>query len=79
MNGVVQKFELKFGSFGEQVTTIDGQDYLTWFDLADPRLKGFGLGCRVEFEAASGPTILCSQPHMQSPLPSARITRILHG
>ena len=51
MTGTLENFELKFDFFGEQITTIDGQNFLTWFDLADPRL-----------EATMGPTILCSQP-----------------
>ncbi|MGO8676343.1 MAG: hypothetical protein ACLQVX_10790 [Limisphaerales bacterium] len=38
--GTFQGFQPAFHSFGEQVTTIDGQRYLTWFDLRDEALNG---------------------------------------
>ena len=40
MTGTFQGFDLAFGSFGQQYTAIDGQRYVTWFDLADKDLAG---------------------------------------
>ena len=78
MTGTLQSFELKLHSFGEQLTTIDGQQYLTWLDLCDRKLKGLTPGCRVEFEARPAPTVLCHSPHVTSALPSANILRVVH-
>lgn len=75
--GKLHNFELTFGSFGQQYTTIDGQRYLTWFDLADRKLAGMRAGCRVEFEARPAPTVLCRSPLVEENLPSAQIVRVL--
>jgi hypothetical protein len=77
MTGTVQKFALTFGSFGQQYTTIDGVEYVTWFDLCDPRLKGFREGAVVEYEPRLGPTVLCHSPHYVLGLPSAAIKGVL--
>ena len=76
MTGTFENFELTFGSFGQQYTTIDGRRYITWFNLADPKLKGLERGARVEFEARPGPTVLCHMPQVTSDLPSARLVRV---
>jgi hypothetical protein len=73
MTGKFQKFEVTHGSFGEQHTTIDGVEYLTWFDLMDPKLKSLEPGTTVEYEARPGPTVLCDMPHVESRLASARL------
>ena len=77
--GTFEDFELTFGSFGQQYTTIDGRRYITYFDLADPKLKGLEPGARVEFETRPGPTVLCPSPHVSEPLPSADLVRVLGG
>ena len=79
MIGTFENFELAFGSFGQQHTTIDGEEYITFFDLADPKLRGLGSGVRVEYEARPGPTVLCHSPHVEEPLPSATLVRVLEG
>jgi hypothetical protein len=77
MTGTFERFELTFGSFGEQQTTIDGVKYLTWFDLMDPNLKGLGAGAQVEFEVRPAPTVVCDMPHLESGLASARLVRVV--
>ena len=72
MTGTFQGFDLAFGSFGQQYTAIDGQRYVTWFDLADKDLAGLAHGCRVEFSARPAPTLLCHCPRIEENLPSAR-------
>jgi hypothetical protein len=76
MKGTFQGFEGTHGSFGEQHTTIDGVRYLTWFDLMDPKLNGLGAAATVEYEVQPGPTVLCSSPHVESGLASARLIRV---
>ena len=71
MIGTFESFELTHGSFGQQYTTIDGEDYITFFDLADPKLRGLRPGVRVEYEARPGPTVLCHSPQVSEGLPSA--------
>ena len=39
MIGTLQSFEMKLHSFGEQVSTIDGQKFLTWLDLCDQKRR----------------------------------------
>ena len=77
MIGTFEEFRLTFGSFGEQHTTIDGVEYLTWFDLTDPNLRGLEAGAEVEFEPRPGPTVLCGMPRVTSPLPSGKVVRVL--
>jgi hypothetical protein len=77
MTGTFQGFEVTHGSFGEQRTTIEGTEYLTWFDLADPRLNGLKLRVAVEYEARPGPTVLCDVPRVTSGLPSARVIGVV--
>jgi hypothetical protein len=77
MRGTFEGFELTFGSLGQQYTTIDGQVYLTWFDAADPKLRGLGEVALVEFEARPGPTVLCTSPAIREDLPSATLLRVL--
>jgi hypothetical protein len=77
MTGTFERFELTFGSFGEQRTTIDGVEYLTWFDLIDPNLKGLESGARVEYEVLPGPTVVCDSPRVTSMMPSARLVRVV--
>jgi hypothetical protein len=79
VRGTFENFEVTFGSFGQQYTTIDGQKYVTYFDLADPKLKGLEPGVRVEFEPRPGPTILCHGPHVREDLPSAKLVGIMGG
>jgi hypothetical protein len=79
MIGTFENFEVAFGSFGQQYTTIDGRRYITYFDLADPKLKGLEAGARVEFETRSGPTMLCHSPRVSEQLPSADLLRVLEG
>jgi hypothetical protein len=55
MIGTFENFKVTHGSFGQQCTTIDGQTYLTWFDGADPSLRGLGPGAKVEYEARPAP------------------------
>jgi hypothetical protein len=78
MTGTFETFELTFGSFGQQYTTIDGVRYLTWFDLMDPNLKGLGAGAQVEFEVRPAPTVLCDMPRVESGLASARLVRVVN-
>jgi hypothetical protein len=77
--GTFESFEMTFGSFGQQYTTIDGQKYITYFDLAGPKLRGLGPGARVEFEARPGPTVLCNSPRVNEQLPSASVVRVVEG
>ena len=79
MIGTFEDFELAFGSFGQQYTTIDGKKYITFFDLADPRLRGLVSGVRVEYEARPGPTVLCDSPRVEDNLPSATLARVMSG
>lgn len=44
MTGIFQGFELTFGSSGHQYSTIDGQRFITWFNFAEPKLKGLQAG-----------------------------------
>ena len=76
MIGTFEKFDLTFGWFGQQYTTIVGVKYVTWLDLAGPKLKGLEAGARVEFEARPGPTVLCDAPRVTTELPSARLVRV---
>jgi hypothetical protein len=75
--GIFQGFDVTHGQFGQQYTTIDGVKFITYFDLADPKLKGLRPGCRVEFTMRAAPTVLCHSPHVQEWLPSAEIRRVL--
>ncbi len=75
--GTFEGFEVTHGQFGQQYTTIDGRKFITYFDLADPKLKGLRNGCRVEFSTKPAPTVLCHSPHVQELLPSADILRVL--
>jgi hypothetical protein len=77
MTGTFQSFELTFGSFGQQYTTIDGRQYVTFFDLMDPKLRGLEAGAKVEFEAMEGPTKLCDNPLVTEALPAARLLRVI--
>jgi hypothetical protein len=79
MIGTFEKFELRFGSFGEQHTTIDGVTYLTWFDLVDRNLKALEAGAKVEYEVRSGPTVLCNMPRVTSLMPSAKLLQAVRG
>ena len=77
MTGTLQDFRLSFGSCGEQRSTIDGQEFITWFDLRNPALKGLQPGCRVEYETRPAPTVLCHSPWVQDNLPSATLLRVV--
>lgn len=77
MIGTFENFELAFGSFGQQYATIDGEDYITFFDLADPKLKGLRPGVLVEYETRPGPTMLCDSPAIREDRPSATLVRVL--
>ena len=79
MIGTFENFEVTHGSFGQQYTTIDGQVYLTWFDGADPNLRGLAAGARVEYEARPAPTVVCHIPRVQYDLPSATLVRVVKG
>ena len=75
--GTFQGFDLTHGQFGQQYTTIDAARFITYFDLADPKLKGLWEGARVEFTVRPAPTVLCHSPHVQEELPHAEILRVL--
>ena len=77
MTGTLEKFVLTFGSFGHQHTTIDGVEYVTWFDLCSPKLKGLKEGASVEYEPHPGPTVLCHGPRYEINLPSAELGAVL--
>ena len=79
MIGTFENFELTFGSFGQQYATIDGCRYVTYFDLADPTLRGLEPGVRVEFEARPAPTVLCHSPGVSENLPSAVLVRVMQA
>jgi hypothetical protein len=79
MTGAFQSFRLTHDSFGQQYTTIDGEVYLTWFDVADVRLRGLGEGAVVEFEVRPAPTVLCESPAVREDLPSATLLRVVKG
>jgi len=79
MIGTFENFKVTHGSFGQQYTTIDGQIYLTWFDWADPNLRGLAGGARVEYETRPAPTVLCHSPWVQDHLPSAKRVRVVKG
>ena len=66
-------------SFGEQMTTIDGQEYLTWYDVMDPNLRGLDAGVSVEFDAKPGPTVLCHYPRIEDARPTASLRRVVKG
>ena len=72
-----QEFRLTFGSFGQQYTRIDGREYITFFDLMDPNLRGLKPGAKVEFDATEGPTKLCDSPHVTEALPRAKLLRVV--
>ena len=48
MAGIFQGVEFTHGQFGQQHTIIDGQKYITYFDVADPKLRGLEPGARVD-------------------------------
>jgi hypothetical protein len=73
MMGTFEHLELTLGSMGQQYTTIDGQRYVTFLNLTDPRLGGLKSGITVEFSSTPGPTKLCSSPELVINLPSATI------
>jgi hypothetical protein len=77
MIGTFQGFELTFGSFGQQYTTIEGRKCVTYCDLADPRLRGLQPGVQVEFDLRPAPTLLCNSPAVRENLPSATLVRVL--
>ena len=77
MIGTFEGLKLTFGSFGQQYTSIDGQVYLTWFDVADPKLRGLVDGAVVEFEARPAPTVLCTSPAVREELPSGTLLRVV--
>lgn len=77
MLGTFQGFSVTFGSFGQQYSTIDGRNYVSWFDLADPKLQGLGDGALVEFEPRPAPTVLCHSPLVREDLPSASLVRVV--
>jgi hypothetical protein len=77
MTGTFQGFVVTFGLFGQQYATIDGLVYLTWFDAANPKLRGLGEGAVVEFEVRPAPTVLCDSPAVREDLPSAILRRVL--
>jgi hypothetical protein len=79
MKGTIENFEVRHGSFGEQRTTIDGTEYLTWFNLTDPNLRGLIPGATVEYEVRPGPTTLCDAPRVASGLASAKVVRVMPG
>ena len=66
-----------FHSMGQQNTTIDGEEFLTWFDIRDSSLKGLQPGCRVEYEFRPGPTVLYDSPRLTDPRPYARLLRVV--
>lgn len=43
--GIVEDIEFRLYSFGEQITTINGKRYMTWWDFKD----GIEVGVRVQF------------------------------
>jgi hypothetical protein len=43
--GIVEKIEYTHGGFGNQYTTIDGKEYITYWDFAE----GVDVGAKVEF------------------------------
>ncbi len=77
MTGVFEGFDVMHGSFGQQYTTVDGVVYLTWFDVADPKLRGLVDGAVVEFESRPAPTVLCTSPAVREDLPSATLLRVV--
>ena len=79
MIGTFEKLELTFGSFGQQYATIDGRKYITYFDLADPRLQGLEPGVKVEFETRPALTALCHSPRVCEDLPSAVLVRVVQA
>jgi len=79
MIGTFQGCRLTFGSFGQQYTTIDGRKYITFFNLADPKLRGLEPGARVEFEPRPGPTVMCHSPHVTEDLASAELVRVVES
>ena len=79
MIGILQEIKLTQGSFGQQYTTIDGVTYLTWFNLAEPALKGLSPGCTVEYDVTPGPTVLCHSPRLEERLPSAQVVRVMRN
>lgn len=78
LTGTFQDFRLTLGSCGHQYSTIDGQEFITWFDLRNPALKGLQPGCHVEYETRAAPTVLCHTPRVVEPLPSATLFRVIH-
>jgi hypothetical protein len=72
-----QEFQLTHGSFGQQYATIDGRKYVTWFNLADRKLRGLVAGVQVEFQPRPAPTVLCHNPWVQDDLPSATLLRVV--
>jgi hypothetical protein len=77
MIGTFEAVDFTFGQFGQQYTTIDGNRYITYFDLSAPELRGLAPGMKVEFSATPAPTILCNSPHVEMALPSANIRRVV--
>lgn len=44
MVGTVQGVGFTHAQFGQQYTTIEGVNYITYFDLSNPKLKGLKPG-----------------------------------
>jgi hypothetical protein len=63
--GRIDSIRYTRNAFGEQYTTIDGVTYVTWFDLANPKLAGLHTpGARVRFTSVNGPTKMCDAPRV---------------
>jgi hypothetical protein len=74
--GIFQGVEFTHGQCGQQYTTIDGRKYITYFNLADPKLNGLKPGARIEYEPKPGPTVLFHSPYVAEELPSAFLLRV---
>jgi hypothetical protein len=73
--GTIEKIDFKLHSFGEQYTTIDGQEYVTHINLSDPACAGIRTLAVVEFEVAPEPKVLCNHSLVEVDLPSATQVR----
>jgi hypothetical protein len=69
--GTVEKIEYTFHGFGNQYTTINGKEYITFWDFAD----GVCVGARVEFSEEENGRV--SMGNLNLVGPKARDIRVI--
>lgn len=62
--GMVEEIEYTFDGFGNQVTTIDGKRYITYWDFSD----GVEVGAKVEFTEREDANIRFGNVSLHGPM-----------